>query len=167
MFDREILIYGNELLREKAQPVEDIDSNVLSVLETMKRLMREASGIGLAGNQVGVLQRIITLVNPDSGGEISLINPVVVNQGSSKEKSEEGCLSIPEVFAKVERPSEILVRGLTPEGQERELEARGLFARILLHEIDHLDGVLFVDRLTPARRLLLAGKLKRFSQERR
>ena len=161
MSGKNILVYGHKLLREKALPVEEIDENILSILDTMKRLMKEASGIGLAGNQVGVLRRLITLVDPDSDEEIALINPVVKEQGSETDKCEEGCLSIPEVFAKVERPVEIFVQGVTPEGKETEIEARGMLGRILLHEIDHLDGVLFVDRLTPARRLLLAGKLKK------
>ncbi|MCX6090333.1 MAG: peptide deformylase [Candidatus Atribacteria bacterium] len=157
--------FGNPVLREKAQPVESVNGGIIRTLHDMQETMHKNSGIGLAGNQVGVLLRLITLTNPDTEEDLALINPEILILDGDKELGEEGCLSTPEVFAKVDRPRKVMVKALNLSGKEIQMEAEGFFARILQHEIDHLDGVLFVDRLTPSRRLFIAGKLNRIARE--
>lgn len=156
-----IKIYGSSILREKAQPIENIDQKVWDLAQDMKETMRLAGGVGLAGNQVGVLWRIITFTNPEEKKDQVLINPHIVYFGEEKEKEEEGCLSFPDIYDRVERAKEVVVEGWDLDGKEITIEGKGLLARILQHEIDHLDGILFVDRLSPARRLLLWNKLKK------
>ncbi|HSV31282.1 MAG TPA: peptide deformylase [Atribacteraceae bacterium] len=160
---RKILTYGHKLLREKALPVSVANGSVIDMLDDMKTTMHSSAGIGLAGNQVGIMLRLITLIHPDTRETLSLINPEVVDCGEETEQAEEGCLSVPDIFCKVERPRKVTVRALTPSGNVLELTGENLLARILLHEIDHLNGVLFVDRLNPIRRLLVSNKLKKFS----
>ena len=156
-----IKIYGSSILREKAQPIENIDQKVWDLAQDMKETMRLAGGVGLAGNQVGVLWRIITFTNPEEKKDQVLINPHIIYFGEEKEKEEEGCLSFPDIYDRVERAKEVVVEGWDLDGKEITIEGKGLLARILQHEIDHLDGILFVDRLSPARRLLLWNKLKK------
>ncbi|MDI3543403.1 MAG: peptide deformylase [Candidatus Atribacteria bacterium] len=158
-----IKIYGSSVLREKAQPIENIDQKVWDLARDMKETMRLAGGVGLAGNQVGVLWRIITFTNPEEKKDQVLINPHIVYLSEEKEKEEEGCLSFPDIYDRVERAKEVIVEGWNLDGKEITIEGKGLLARILQHEIDHLDGILFVDRLSPARRLLLHNKLKKIS----
>ncbi len=160
---KEIKIYGNPILRKKAQPIENIDQKVWDLAQDMKEIMHLAGGVGLAGNQVGVLWRIITFTNPEEKKDQVLINPRIVYSSEEKEKDEEGCLSFPDIYDQVERAKEVVVEGRDLEGKEITIEGKGLLARILQHEIDHLDGILFVDRLSPARRLLLRNKLKKIS----
>ncbi len=158
---RKLEIYGSPVLRERAKPVAEINGSVVALAQDMRETMHAFSGVGLAGNQVGVLLRIITVLHPEKKEDLVVINPEIAFAGEEKEIGEEGCLSIPEIYGKVERARQILVRGMDLKGREVEILAEGLFARILQHEIDHLDGVLFVDRLHPAKRLLLSGKLKK------
>lgn len=157
--------YGSPVLREKAQPVVDITGEIVALAQDMLETMHAFSGIGLAGNQVGVPLRIITVLHPETKENLVVVNPEVVAMSAEKELGEEGCLSIPEVYGKVERALRVTVRGMDLQGKEVEIEAQGLLARIFQHEIDHLDGVLFVDRLHPAKRLLLSSKLKRIARE--
>uniref|UniRef100_A0A7V3YGP7 Peptide deformylase n=1 Tax=Candidatus Caldatribacterium californiense TaxID=1454726 RepID=A0A7V3YGP7_9BACT len=157
--------YGSPLLRKKAQPVTSIDGNIVALAQDMRETMHALSGIGLAGNQVGALLRIIVVLHPETRQDLVVLNPEIVAVSVEREIGEEGCLSIPEVYGKVERASRVLVRGVDLGGKDVEIEASGLLARIFQHEIDHLDGVLFVDRLHPAKRLLLSNKLKRIARE--
>jgi len=158
---RKLEIYGSPVLREKAKPVMEIDGLVVTLAQDMRETMHAFSGIGLAGNQVGVLLRIVTVLHPEKKEDLVVINPEIVFAGEEREIGEEGCLSIPEIYGKVERARQVLVRGMDLKGREVEVLAEGLFARILQHEIDHLNGILFVDHLHPAKRLLLSGKLKK------
>ncbi|MGC8777411.1 MAG: peptide deformylase [Candidatus Caldatribacteriaceae bacterium] len=162
---RTIEKYGSDVLRKRAERIEHIDGKVLSIVQDMKETMHAFSGVGLAGNQIGILLRVVTLVHPETKEDLALVNPEIVSQSEEKEVGEEGCLSIPEVYAKVERTQRVVVRGFNEKGQEVVLEAEGFLARILQHEIDHLDGILFVDRLSPSRRLLLGNKLKKISRD--
>lgn len=157
--------YGSPVLREKAQPIVSIDGDILTLAQDMRETMHALSGIGLAGNQVGALLRIITVFYPETQGDLVVINPEIVIASEEQEIGEEGCLSIPEVYGKVERALRVLVRGIDLRGKEIEIEAEGLLARVFQHEIDHLNGILFVDRLHPAKRLLLGSKLKRIARE--
>lgn len=161
---RKIVLYGNPILREKAQPVTLIDGRIVSILQDMEETMLASSGIGLAGNQVGVLLRLVTLVHPEQQKVLHLINPEIVEKSGDGELQEEGCLSLPGLYAKVERPEKTFVKALDINGKEIQIAAEGLLARILQHEIDHLNGTLFIDRLAPARRLLINGKLKQIAR---
>jgi len=132
------------ILRKKAKQVEKIDDRVKILLEDMKDTMYDADGVGLAAPQVGVLKRIILV---DVGeGLLEMINPEIV-ETCGEEIDEEGCLSLPGVNGEVPRPEAVTVKGLNPQGQEIVVEAKNLFARALCHEIDHLNGVLFTDRI--------------------
>lgn len=143
-----IRIYGDPILRQKATPVKEIDRRVRRLVKYMEEAMDKANGIGLAAPQVGVSERIIIvkLKSP-----IVLINPVITYM-EGEEISEEGCLSVPNVVGDVSRATRVIVRGLDLTGKEIELEARNLSARAFQHEIDHLDGILFIDRAISIRR---------------
>lgn len=132
------------ILRKKAKKVEKIDERVKTLLEDMKETMYDADGVGLAATQVGVLKRIILV---DVGeGLLEMINPEIL-ESCGEEIDEEGCLSLPGVNGEVPRPEAVTVKGLNPQGQEIVIEAKNLFARAICHEIDHLNGVLFTDRI--------------------
>ncbi|MBR5236204.1 MAG: peptide deformylase [Clostridia bacterium] len=134
----------NETLRKKSREITEINEKILTLIEDMKETMYAQNGVGLAAPQVGVLKRLIVIDIGD--GPIVLINPVIVYQkGSQKEM--EGCLSVPGVWGIVERPTHVIVRGTTPEGEEVEVEGEGLLAVALCHEIDHLNGTLYTDKV--------------------
>ncbi len=160
---RPILIYGAPPLRQKARPVTVVDGEVQRLIDDMVETMYAAPGVGLAANQVGVLRRIVVL-NPteqqDPAGLHAIINPEIV-LAEGEMVGEEGCLSIPDVRDEVTRYRRVVVRGLGRDEKPLELEATDLASRVLQHEIDHLDGVLFVDRLSPAKKALLKRQLKK------
>ncbi len=132
------------ILRKKAKIVEKIDDRVLTLLDDMRETMYDADGVGLAAPQVGVLKRVILV---DVGeGLVELINPEII-ETCGEEIDEEGCLSLPGVNGEVARPEAVTVKGLNRKGEEIRIEAKNLFARALCHEIDHLNGVLFTDRI--------------------
>jgi peptide deformylase len=155
----EVRILGDPILRQKAADVGEITADLRRLIDDMFETMYEEEGVGLAAPQVGISQRII-VVDPHEEGTkgFALINPVVKEFSKEVERGEEGCLSIPNIKDIVERPVRVTVEGLTPEGEARCIEAEGLLARILQHEIDHIDGILFIDRLSPLKRKLLLKK---------
>jgi len=158
-----ICTYPDPVLREKAQPISQIDRAVRKLADDMAETMYAAPGIGLAANQVGIPKRLIVLDLQDREGQrglIVLVNPEIV-QASGSIKHEEGCLSVPGFYAKVSRFGRVLVRGLNLDGKMVEIDAQGLLAVALQHEIDHLDGKLFVDRLGPVGRELFKRKWKK------
>ena len=152
-----IVTYPADVLAGKSQSVTRIDGQVVSLARGMASLMVTSQGIGLAAPQVGVARRIITANVGD--GCIYLINPVIIER-QGKARREEGCLSCPGVSAVVDRDERILVRGLDLDGNEVTLEAEGLKARVLQHEIDHLEGVLIIDKLPWLDRILAQRKLR-------
>jgi peptide deformylase len=162
---RPILTYGAPELRQKAKAVTDVDQAVQRLIDDMVETMYAAPGVGLAANQVGVLQRVIVMnptEGPDPEGLVAIINPEIVH-AEGEVVGEEGCLSIPDVRDDVTRHQRVVVKGLGRDEKPLELEAVDLPARVLQHEIDHLDGVLFIDRLSPAKKTLLKRQLqKRF-----
>ncbi len=165
---RRIELYGSEVLRRPADPVENIDDEVRALVRDMFETMYDAKGIGLAAPQVGVSRRIIVLDVEEESGEanrVALVNPRLASWTAKKDKQAEGCLSIPGVEGIVQRPVSVVVDARDPEGRGVRLEAEGLFARALQHEIDHLDGVLFVDRLSPLKRQLLLKKWRKLQAE--
>lgn len=155
--------YPDPVLREKARPIESVDRSVRKFIEDMAETMYDAPGIGLAANQVGDLRRIIVidLQKPEiQQGLIALINPVIVHADGNI-KYEEGCLSVPGYYSKVNRYERITVKALDQKGNEIVLDVDGLLAIVLQHEIDHLDGYLFIDRLGPVAKELFKRKWKK------
>ncbi|MBC7319968.1 peptide deformylase [bacterium] len=144
-----IRVYGDPVLRQKAVPIEKIDRRVKRLAKYMEEAMDRANGIGLAGPQVGVSERII-IVKVKS--LVVVINPIIVYM-EGEELGEEGCLSIPNVVGDVSRATKVVVRGLDLNGREIEIEANNLSARAFQHEIDHLDGILFIDRAISIRKV--------------
>jgi len=141
---REICMLGEDILRKKCRTVEKVDDRIRQIAGDMAETMYKANGVGLAAPQVGILKRIIVV---DVGeGLVTLINPEIIESKGSQ-VDEEGCLSIPGRRGVVERPMEIKVKGLDENGNEKEIEAEGYFARALCHEIDHLSGILFIDKM--------------------
>ncbi|EPY2308842.1 MULTISPECIES: peptide deformylase [Clostridium] len=141
---RNIRKYGDELLRKKSRKIEKIDDRILTLLEDMAETMYSAEGVGLAAPQVGILKRVVVI---DVGeGLIKLINPEIIETEGSQ-KDVEGCLSVPGEQGEVERPYKVKVKALNEKGEEIVLEGEELLARAFCHEIDHLDGVLFVDKV--------------------
>lgn len=171
---REIVLMGDPVLRSEASPVSDFDDELRSLVRDMFETMYHADGIGLAAPQIGVpLQvMVVDLDRGDDGEEqdeprrVALVNPSITWFSEDTYKQSEGCLSIPGLEETVRRPSEVRVEGFTPEGEPIVIEADDLFGRALQHEIDHLDGVLFLDRVSPLKRKLLMKKWKKLEAER-
>lgn len=154
--------YGEKVLRTKSETVGAFDSELERLFERMNETMIEERGVGLAGNQVGVARQI-AVVNPEPGEGASLIkmaNPRIVEASDELVKLEEGCLSVPGIRGEVARHAWVEVVYQDEKGKERRLRAEGMLARIIQHELDHLNGVLFVDRLSLAKRSLIKSKLK-------
>ncbi|MBD3391525.1 MAG: peptide deformylase [Chitinivibrionales bacterium] len=164
-----IRIYGDPVLRKKAAAVEDFGPAFKKLVRTMSETMRREDGVGLAAPQIGESVRLAVV--DASGGENDpyvLVNPEITFSSAEKEDFEEGCLSIPDINLKVNRPVRVSVRAQDENGDEYVIEeADGLLARALQHEIDHLNGILFVDRVSPVVRQLVAGKLKKLARSQR
>ncbi len=159
---RPVRIYGDPVLRQKAAEVTAFDDELRRLVEDMRETMRAYNGVGLAGNQVGVAQRVAIVDVPldeDERAAYTLVNPAIVARSGS-ETGEEGCLSIPGIYEDVTRSLVVRVRARDEHGAPVEIEAEGYLARAIQHEIDHLDGVLFVDRLSPLRRQFLRRALE-------
>ena len=160
-----ILHYPDPRLREHAENMRKIDSFLKELAGRMNELMDEAQGVGLAAPQLGCPFRLVVLnTEREPGHGRAFINPVIVAR-EGRELGEEGCLSVPGVWAKVRRATKVRVRALTPEGEEVEMEAEGLLARAWQHELDHLEGGLFVDRIGTAARIMLSSRLRELEDE--
>lgn len=144
---RKILHVGDETLRGKARPVDVLNRRMLMLLDDMAETMYAAEGVGLAAPQVGVLRRAITIDVGDETGLIQLINPEIIASEGEQEEAE-GCLSVPGRRGYVKRPQRVVVRGINRAGKPVEIRAEGFLAVAFCHEIDHLDGVLFIDKMT-------------------
>ena len=144
----EIRTFGDPVLKSRATSVKEFDESLVRLAEDMLRIMRENDGAGLAANQIGRLKRIFVAAYEDEEEvyEFALVNPVIEERSEALEKAEEGCLSIPQTRVEVERPRAVTVSGKDPLGAPVRVEAEGLLARIFQHEIDHLDGILMLDR---------------------
>ncbi len=149
-----IRLYGDRVLRRKSREVKEMNGDIQKLIDDMAKLMYKNKGLGLAAPQVGILKRVIIA---DVGeGLVSLVNPKILwRQG--KDVMSEGCLSIPEISLEIERSKEVIVEGLNRDGEKVQLGAVGLLARVLQHEIDHLEGILIVDRV-PKKRIKLIKK---------
>ena len=148
----DLRVLGDPILRQETKVVSDVTDDIRRLIDDMFETMHAAKGIGLAAPQVGRAERV-AVVDVEGGKQpIVLVNPEVVARGSETEKSEEGCLSIPDVFGDVERPSTVTVRALDRDGKPIEIQGSALLARCLQHEIDHLHGKLFIDYLSILKR---------------
>ena len=144
MATRMIRTMDDDILRKKARTVEKVNRNILILLEDMAETMKSANGVGLAAPQVGILKRVVVIDVGD--GLIELINPEIMS-AEGKQVKAEGCLSVPGKMGEVERPAKVTVRALNRQGETFEIEGEDLLARALCHEIDHLNGELFVDKV--------------------
>jgi peptide deformylase len=154
--------YPDPVLRMKAREVEEFDESVTDLVERMTRLMEEARGVGLAAPQVGVLRRVLVYRTAEEDPAVVLVNPRLVASGEEKETADEGCLSLgaATVVVEVERPLTISVEAHDAGGKEVRIDAEGLQARVIQHELDHLDGILTIDRTTPEQRREALAQLR-------
>jgi len=139
---------GDEILRKKAREVEVIDDKIREILDDMVETMHQFNGVGLAGPQIGILKRLVVIDIYDDNGPIKLVNPRIIKQKGEQEV-EEGCLSFPNQYGKVTRPKEVIVEALDIEGKKVRIKAKDLLAQALCHEIDHLNGIVFTDKVHP------------------
>jgi len=166
-----ISVYGTQVLRTKAKPVESLDDKIIGLIRDMFETMSVAGGIGLAANQVGIPVQLIVVDISDveegktaaGGVRMALINPVILSQ-EGEDTMEEGCLSIPGVREMVTRARKIHVRFRDANFELKEMEAEGLLARVILHEYDHLMGVLFIDRIPSLKRTMMKAKLNQIKR---
>ena len=145
---RNIRTEGDEILKKNAREVENIDERIQILIDDMIETMHHLNGVGLAAQQVGVLKRVVVIDLYDDNGPIVFINPVIKKEKGEQE-CEEGCLSFPNQFAKVVRPKEVEVEALDREGKKFKLNAKGLLAQAICHEVDHLNGIVFVTKIIP------------------
>jgi peptide deformylase len=154
--------YPDPVLRLAAREVEDVDDGIRALVERMSRLMEEARGVGLAAPQIGISRRVLVYQPSDEDPVTGLVNPRITARSDETETADEGCLSLgaAAVIVPVERPVGVTIEALTPTGEPVTIEAEGLEARVLQHEIDHLDGVLTFDRATPEGRRAALAELR-------
>jgi peptide deformylase len=153
-----LYLLGQPVLRQRSAEVRLVDDEVRRLIDDMFETMDAARGVGLAANQVGVARRVAVI--DAEGQRFAMVDPVIVS-AEGRSVAEEGCLSIPELYGDVSRPERVTLEALDREGRPFRLEAEGLVARAVQHEIDHLDGILFLDHLSLMRRRLLLARWKR------
>ena len=167
--EREIVIYPAEVLKERAEEVREFNQEVRDLVNDLFETMYRKGGVGLAANQVGVLKRVVVIdlhsrTEKQGKEQLVLINPEIISQEGEVVK-EEGCLSLPGLYRKVKRAAYVKVKAQNVEGEEFELEAEGLLARALQHEIDHLNGIVFIDRLSPIQKRLALEKYRKLKRK--
>jgi peptide deformylase len=163
-----ILTAPDPRLKKISKPVEKVDDEIRKLMDDMLQTMYEAPGIGLAAPQVGVLKRVIVVDIDREGaqtGPLVMANPEIVDVSDEDASYEEGCLSVPEHYAEVQRPARVKIRYLDRDNEIRTLEAEGLVATCLQHEIDHLDGILFIDKISALKRNMILRKLVKARKE--
>ena len=161
---RQILTEPNKTLREKSLPVDTVDEDIKNLMDDMLETMYAAPGIGLAAIQVGVPKRVIVLDIDQKEGEknpIFLINPEIVEKSEVNSTYEEGCLSVPGQFAEIDRPAKCHIKYLDYNGQKKEIKAEGMLATCIQHEMDHLEGILFIDHLSKLKKTMIIKKLSK------
>jgi peptide deformylase len=165
----EMKLCGDLVLREKCAPVSDITPQIRKTLDEMTAMMEDQRGVGLAAPQVGILQRFLVMTDPDKKKIFKIINPRFVSKSDKTCVMEEGCLSVLggdnlPIYADVSRPADVEVEWTDENGRPMRARMSGYPARIIQHEMDHLDGVLFIDHLSPLRREMLMRKVKKFKK---
>ena len=161
---RQILIEPNKVLREKSLPVETVDEDLRKLMDDMLETMYAAPGIGLAAIQVGIPKRVIVMDIAQKEGPkkpMFFINPEIINKSENNLTYEEGCLSVPGQFAEIDRPEKCYVKYLDYQGQPQEIKAEGMLATCIQHEIDHLEGILFIDYLSKLKKSMIVKKLSK------
>ncbi len=165
---RKILIEPDPILRKKCEPLEKVNDETRKLMDEMLETMYEAPGIGLAAVQIGILKKLI-VIDISKGEEkknpLFLVNPKIVHQSKETSIYEEGCLSLPGQFAEIERPAKCTVNYIDYNGKENELKANGLLATCVQHEIDHLNGILFIDYLSKLKKDMIIKKLVKHKKE--
>ncbi len=162
-----LIILPDPLLREVSKPVERVDAEILKLADDMLETMYEAPGIGLAAIQIGVARRLLVLDVAREGEDkqpLVIINPEIIAASETRSVYEEGCLSIPDYYAEVERPADVTVRFINRAGKEETLEATGLLSTCMQHEIDHLNGVLFIDHISRLKRDMVIRKFTKVAK---
>ena len=165
---RRILIEPDPVLRQKSEPVDKVDDSIRKLMDDMAETMYSAPGIGLAAIQTGVPKRIIVLdvsKDPQKKEPIYFVNPEIVSTSKNDATYEEGCLSVPGQFAAIDRPDSCLIKYLDYDGNPTELKAEGLLATCIQHEIDHLEGILFIDYLSKLKKSMIVKKLSKQKKE--
>ena len=165
---RKILTEPNTVLRQKSQPVDKVDDLTRKLMDDMLETMYLAPGIGLAAIQIGVPKRIIVLdisKDPEKKEPMYFVNPVIVSTSKNNITYEEGCLSVPGQFAEIDRPDRCYVKYLDYNGNQKELKSEGLLATCIQHEIDHLEGILFIDYLSNLKKSMIIKKLSKRKKE--
>ena len=161
---RQILTEPNRILREKSLQVEKVDDDLRKLMDDMLETMYAAPGIGLAAIQIGVPKRVIVLDIDQKEGKknpLFFVNPEIVNKSQTNSIYEEGCLSVPGQFAEIERPEKCHIKYLDYHGEEKEMEAKGMLATCIQHEMDHLEGILFIDYLSNLKKSMIIKKLSK------
>ncbi len=165
---KKILIEPDPILRKKCEPIENVDDQVRKLVKDMFETMYKAPGIGLAAIQVGVLKRMVVIdisKEKEKPNPLCLINPIITKKSEMTSIYEEGCLSIPGQFAEIERPAECEVEYISDRGKKMNLKANGLLATCIQHEVDHLDGILFIDYLSKLKKDMIIKKLIKQKKE--
>jgi peptide deformylase len=166
---RPLIILPDPVLRQVSKPVERVDEGIRKFAGDLLETMYDAPGIGLAGIQVGEPLRMLVIDLAKEGEPKApqvFINPEILSRSDERSVYEEGCLSIPDYYAEVERPAQVRVKYVDPDGKEREVEAEGLLATCLQHEIDHLNGVLFIDHISKLKRDMVVRKFRKLARDR-
>ena len=168
MSKRNIVIEPDPILRKKSQAIEEANDDLRKLLDDMLETMYEAPGIGLAAVQIGILKRIIVIdisKDKEKKDPLFLINPEITFKSKNTSVYEEGCLSLPGHFAEIERPAECHLNYIDYYGKQKSLQAKGILATCIQHEVDHLDGVLFIDYLSKLKKDMIIKKLKKHKKE--
>jgi peptide deformylase len=160
----QIITLGNELLRQKAEKLEKIDAETVNIMKQMLEILKRDKGVGLAGPQIGFMKRIFVVHIQDDQERI-FVNPSILETSHNTYKFEEGCLSVPGIYAHVDRPESIKIQAWNEKGKPFTLEANGLLARVILHEFDHLEGIIFLDRLPDNKRKRLVTKFEKIGKK--
>ena len=165
----EIITVPSAILKQEAQPVDKVDASIKKQMDNMLETMYDAPGIGLAANQVNLLNRVLVMdlsvrEEEEKPNPICMANPEIIYESEEMSAMEEGCLSIPRQYAEVERPAIVRVKYLDYDGKEAELEASGLLSHCVQHEIDHLNGVLFIDYLSSLKRNMILKKVDKLKK---
>ena len=165
---RKILIEPDPILRKKCERLEQVDDSTRKLMKDMLETMYKAPGIGLAAVQIGILKRLVVIdisKNQEKKDPMFLINPEIIQKSEKTSIYEEGCLSLPGQFAEIERPAECFLKYIDYDGKEKELKAKGLLSTCIQHEVDHLNGILFIDYLSKLKKDMIIKKLVKHKKE--